>query len=119
VPRSPFTAPGTPPHPSIHRLPWAELLERVFAIDALTCPWCGGPRKLIALLTDGLVVRLSRGRAKALPWGVPFRGCPWPPRIGGACAPRTGAYLLAHLRLPTEPLPLAPARAPPDPEFDG
>ena len=84
VPRSPFAAPGTPPHPSIHRLPWAELLKRVFAIDALTCPWCGGPRKLIALLTDGLVVR----------------------------------RILEHLRLPTEPLPLAPARAPPDPAFD-
>ena len=84
MPRSPFTAPGTPPHPSIHRLPWAELLKRVFAIDALTCPRCGGPRKLIALLTDGLVVR----------------------------------RILEHLRLPTEPLPLAPARAPPDPAFD-
>ena len=84
VPRSPFTAPGTPPHPSIHRLPWAELLKRVFAIDALTCPRCGGPRKLIALLTDGLVVR----------------------------------QILSHLRLPTEPPPLAPARAPPEPAFD-
>jgi len=41
----------------IERLPWAELLKRVFVIDALTCRWCGGPRKLIALLTDGLVVR--------------------------------------------------------------
>ncbi|HUF75593.1 MAG TPA: hypothetical protein VMM35_04910, partial [Longimicrobiales bacterium] len=50
-----------------------RILKRVFAIDALTCPYCGGPRKLIALLTDGLVVR----------------------------------QILAHLRLPIEPLPLA------------
>jgi len=39
------------------RATWAELLERVFEIDVLTCPWCGGKRKLIALLTDGKVVR--------------------------------------------------------------
>ena len=84
VPRGRAATPGTTPHPSIPRLPWAELLKRVFAIDALTCPWCGGSRKLIALLTDGLVVR----------------------------------QILAHLDLPTEPPPLAPARAPPEPAFD-
>ena len=32
-------------------------MKRVFEIDALTCPYCGGKRKLIALLTDGRVVR--------------------------------------------------------------
>jgi hypothetical protein len=32
-------------------------MKRVFAIDVLVCPHCGGPRKLIALLTEGLVVR--------------------------------------------------------------
>ena len=36
---------------------WAELLERAFEIDVLTCPWCAGKRKLIALVTDGAVVR--------------------------------------------------------------
>ena len=39
------------------RSSWAELLKRVFEIDALTCPYCGAKRKLIALLTDGQVVR--------------------------------------------------------------
>jgi hypothetical protein len=39
------------------RLRWAELLRRVFAVDVLTCPDCGGPRRLIATITDGLVVR--------------------------------------------------------------
>jgi len=29
----------------------------VFAVDDLTCPDCGGPRRLIATVTDGLVVR--------------------------------------------------------------
>ncbi|MSP26261.1 MAG: ATP-dependent helicase HrpA [Myxococcales bacterium] len=40
-----------------HRAKWADLLKRVFEIDVLTCPWCGEKRKLIALLTDGAVVR--------------------------------------------------------------
>ena len=39
------------------RATWAELLERVFEIDVLTCPWCSGKRKLIALITAGSVVR--------------------------------------------------------------
>jgi len=30
---------------------------RAFAIDVLTCDHCGGRRRLIAFLTDGLVVR--------------------------------------------------------------
>jgi hypothetical protein len=32
-------------------------LKRVFEIDVLNCPFCGGKRKLIALITDGAVVR--------------------------------------------------------------
>ena len=39
------------------RSTWAELLRRVFALDVLTCPQCGGPRRLIARLTDPTVVR--------------------------------------------------------------
>jgi hypothetical protein len=34
-----------------------ELLRRVFALDVLTRPHCGGPRRLIAQLTDLIVVR--------------------------------------------------------------
>ena len=30
---------------------------RVFEIDVLVCPHCGGTRRLIALLTDGPIVR--------------------------------------------------------------
>lgn len=82
VPGSPSRL-GTSPCTPRQRLTWAELLERVFAIDVLTCPNCGGPRKLIALINDELVVR----------------------------------KILAHLGLPTEPPPMAPARAPPEPEF--
>jgi hypothetical protein len=44
--------PGAP-----RRSTWAELLRRDFAIDVLTCPHCGGSRRLIAFLTDPQVVR--------------------------------------------------------------
>jgi hypothetical protein len=37
-------------------LPWAELLRRVFAIDALVCPKCTGPMTVIAYLTDPAVL---------------------------------------------------------------
>ena len=36
---------------------WAQLLQRVFAIDVLECPNCGARRKLIALIGEGVVVR--------------------------------------------------------------
>jgi hypothetical protein len=39
------------------RYTWAELMKRVFHLDVLTCPHCGNPRRLIALLTDPHVVR--------------------------------------------------------------
>ena len=42
---------------SSRRSTWAELLQRVFSIDVLHCNHCGGRRKLIALITDGVVVR--------------------------------------------------------------
>jgi len=36
---------------------WAELLRRVFAVDVRTSPHCGGVRRFIATITDGLVVK--------------------------------------------------------------
>jgi hypothetical protein len=63
------------------RATWAELLKRVFEIDVLTCPWCGGRRKLIALLTDGQVVRRileHLGLPTATPALAPARAPPEP-----------------------------------------
>jgi len=37
---------------SRRRYTWAELLKRVFKIDALQCPYCHGKRKLIAMITE-------------------------------------------------------------------
>ncbi len=39
------------------RLPWADLLRRTFAVDVLRCDRCGGPRRVLAYLTDPAVVR--------------------------------------------------------------
>jgi hypothetical protein len=39
------------------RHPWAELLKRVFAVDVLRCPGCGGRRRLIAAITQAEVNR--------------------------------------------------------------
>ena len=43
-------------HPRRTRLPWAELLRRVFALDVLVCSRCGGPMTVIAYITEAAVV---------------------------------------------------------------
>jgi hypothetical protein len=40
-----------------HRMRWAALLQRVFAIDALRCPRCGSTLHLIATIEDPVVAR--------------------------------------------------------------
>ena len=39
------------------RYPWAELLQRVFAVDALRCPGCGERMRMIAAITNPLIAR--------------------------------------------------------------
>ena len=58
-PPTPTAAPGDSPAPPLrpHRLPWAALLARVFALDVTVCPACGGRLRLIAALTDPVSVR--------------------------------------------------------------
>lgn len=45
------TTSSTAPSSRSRRLPWADLLRRVFADDVLQCP-CGGRRSVIAVVTD-------------------------------------------------------------------
>jgi len=47
--REPLPAPGRPT-PRPRRLAWAELLRRVFAVDVLECPRCGGRMRLLAAI---------------------------------------------------------------------
>jgi hypothetical protein len=44
-------APGKRRRGGVRRYPWAELLRRVFDIDVLVCPHCGGARRLLAAIT--------------------------------------------------------------------
>ena len=39
------------------RIAWAELLKRVFEVDALRCPGCGGRMRLLAAITELDVAR--------------------------------------------------------------
>ena len=53
------------------RVPWAELLQRVFEVDALRCPRCGAQMRLLAAIEDAGVAR------KILEClGLPARGPP-------------------------------------------
>ena len=39
------------------RMAWADLLKRVFEVDALRCPTCGGRMRVLAAITDPDVAR--------------------------------------------------------------
>jgi hypothetical protein len=39
------------------RIPWAVLLKRTFAIDALACPGCGGSLRLMSAITERATAR--------------------------------------------------------------
>jgi hypothetical protein len=53
----------TPPEPPPgrpaprYRIPWAELLQKVFALDVLACPRCAGRLELIAFISAPDVAR--------------------------------------------------------------
>jgi len=65
-----------------HRHRWAELLQRVFGIDALRCPRCGSTLRLIAAIEDPDVAR------KILEWlNLPARAPPLDPAAAIAIPP--------------------------------
>ena len=45
----------------VDRVPWAQLLRRVFLVDVLRCARCGGRRELIAQVTDPNAIRAILG----------------------------------------------------------
>jgi len=40
-----------------YRVPWADLLKKVFAVDVLACPECGGRLRLIACIAESAVAK--------------------------------------------------------------
>jgi hypothetical protein len=48
---------GAPSAPIARRYAWAELLQRVFEVDALGCPSCGERMRILAAITDPAVAR--------------------------------------------------------------
>jgi hypothetical protein len=70
-------APQSPPSSRAGPLSWAALMRRVFAIDVLLCPHCGGRRRIVALYSPGprrrdLLDRLGLSPPRGLP---PPQGC--------------------------------------------
>jgi hypothetical protein len=43
--------------PRLRRLPWSDLLQRVFAVDALACPRCGERLRLLAAIESPEAIR--------------------------------------------------------------
>jgi hypothetical protein len=74
-PRLPAIVKPTVPPP--RRAAWAELLQRVFEIDALRCPACGGRMRILSAITEPEVARRILECV-----GMPSRGPP-----PGAAAP--------------------------------
>jgi len=52
------------------RIAWAELLQRVFEVDALGCPSCGGRMRVLSAITDPTVAARIL-RCLALPSRAP------------------------------------------------
>jgi hypothetical protein len=63
-----------------YRIPWAELLAKVYEIDVLACPECGGRMKLIAFIAEPTVAKRILDHLGLDSTGPPLA----PPRVGQA-----------------------------------
>jgi hypothetical protein len=68
-----------PPPRKAHRLPWADLLRRVFLGDVLDCPKCHGRMRLVAAVMEAAAVErilCHFGREPRAPSLTPARAPP-------------------------------------------
>ena len=68
-------------------VPWADLLRRVFALDILACPDCGGRLRLLATIEDRAVIKqilTHLGLPVDLPQPAAARTPAWLPGVRGA-----------------------------------
>jgi hypothetical protein len=68
----PGAAPAAPPTAGAAGLSWATLMKRVFALDVLRCPRCGGPRRIVGVYSGGprlreLLARVGLGARSSRP----------------------------------------------------
>jgi hypothetical protein len=63
-----------------YRIPWAELLAKVYEIDVLACTACGGRMKLIAFIAEPTVAKRILDHLGLDSTGPPLA----PPRVGQA-----------------------------------
>jgi hypothetical protein len=65
-----------------HWTPWADLLKRVFLVDALACPRCGGRMRILAAVLAPEAVQAILAHSR-LPTGPPPRAAAsWPLALG-------------------------------------
>ena len=57
MPSPPSSKPKANTGTRSYRVPWADLLKKVFAVDVLACPDCGGRLQIIAFIADDTVAR--------------------------------------------------------------
>jgi hypothetical protein len=87
----------SPPKFPTRRTLWADLLQRVFEVDALCCPRCGGRMRVLAAITGADVAQRILGclnlptRAPPLARSRPFGRAPSWPDPEPASAGRAGA----------------------------
>ncbi|OFV85340.1 MAG: hypothetical protein A2W26_06970 [Acidobacteria bacterium RBG_16_64_8] len=53
----PVAGDGAPPSSGSTGLSWATLMKRVFALDVLLCPRCGGRRRMVGVYPGGQRLR--------------------------------------------------------------
>jgi hypothetical protein len=76
VPTPPIDSavPVAPKRPG--RMSWADLLMRVWAVDALKCPHCGGRMRVIAAIHDPDAITAILAAVHSDKWSVPATGPP-------------------------------------------
>ncbi len=86
LPEPPSIAGVGPGLSPARRVAWADLLQRVFEIDALHCPTCGGRMRVLSAITDPIVAsRILRCLSlppRAPPQASAKDGEPAPGRVG-------------------------------------
>ena len=68
------------------RLPWADLLRRVFGIDVLVCPKCAGPRRVLAAIHDPAAIARLLAALGLTAAGADPSECRAPPAAEGDAA---------------------------------